>query len=642
MSREEDRERQPLLAGQRQDESSPPTGGVKGLVNKLKDRWHIYKILAVTLLMYTSTIGPYAALLDLSRALACAEYYQRFPDANQQGLLDSTASNKDQRGVCDNAWIERSSARAISTMEICGSLCATLAIFFIQPRMQRWGPKRILLVSVGFLLLDRTANLFWPLGYPFRPMDAPMTLSAITVRRLFVAVTCLANVAGGELVPLMCLRLIITKASTASDRTANMVSLQLMNLIGVSVAPTLTVGLGSLFPFSSTRTDRMLLRLGHYLQHLCASNTILASLFTSTPPVVVPPTQRADPTNVAPYLVSLMTVIITLICIVTLLPSEQTQADSADQDASPSSSVKSSNSESMFYRVWPHRDIDGHRDWRIVLICLTTMSYLATAYSLMIFLQFCGHALHWGQESVALLVSVLGVSRVVCLLGIVPLATAYFQRTTTRPTILRGLSLEEIKAISQHVPADEPPIESAFEVPGDPSDEVRGAVTTWQAMVDRGVLRFSLIADIIGWFLTAVFTATGNAVMIAVSGCISALGAAAMPVRMSIDLVIVQDVIARSVERTGSQGPETTEEEHNSQHQRPSQQSQAYAQELYFALVGFFSSFITILTPILDTWIYGMTLDTYPAINWLVACFFFLITYVLHFSMSIHHRRAQQ
>lgn len=499
-----DEERQPLLGS---NDSAPHHQSGKGCLSytsiwaAVRDKWPIYRVLLVALLVYTSTVGPVTTVLELTRALACAEYYQHHPPSQaRQSALQSSDSEK----LCSNDWIEGRSAQAYSTINVVGSMLATASILLIEPHLSRWGRKRVFIFSTSVLLLDRTVSLFLPIGYPYGPTASQMAVSPEWVMRIFLGFSILANMFGGEIVPILCLRLIITDASSAGSKTTSLLGLQRMNIISVSVGPVLTTWLGSLFPVSSGSMIRLFSRIGDQFQRLGMHTS------PSSGPVPVPllPRERPLPpispgmeqNNVAPFLVSLLTVIATIITSAVILPADEAceaSPSSLQQDSPPKE-----RRESMFWRIWPRRDIDGNRDWRILAIIVVAMCHMGSAYSSMIYIQFFGHALHWGQEATAFLISSMGITRAITLFLVAPLWTAYFERTIKRPGPLRQLSLDEIKAIAEEAPAVDAPIESTSEIrptgrQGDSSSlsvdpyVIRGAIATWRARIDRSVLGLS-------------------------------------------------------------------------------------------------------------------------------------------------------
>lgn len=646
------------------EETSPLLGGSEGQSNngteddrirsdwmkKIRERWPIVRILFVTLLMYICSVSTFPAQIQLTRSLACAQYYEQHPPSLITKSLKSFKMQREQPiDLCDIDQVERQTASTLSLIQTFASLSATFSLFFLQPKLRKWGKKTIFLASIAILLFDRLPPLFLPIGYPFRSIEEPMKISSVTSFRLYVGLSMIGNLMGSELIGSLCVRLFITEASSAGNKTEGLLGVAQMNIISLTIGPALTAWLGTLIPFSSSNLVKFLTSFRHSQNE---QPTLPAPLNHGP----IPPTSPAiKAENVAPYLISCITILLTLITAYILLPADHRE-ENTNQHNEDHLNSKSKGREPFYWRLWPRKDIDGKRDWRIAKIVLVTMCHLGCAYTLNIYVVYFGHAFHWGPESVSLILSWLGIARLFTLFIVTPFMIAYFERKVRKPVPIQQLTLKEIKAIAKEAPADEPPIDSDSEIrprnsygsireeqEGATSHTIRGAVITWRALVDRKMLKTAWSFDIFGWILCAFFTAFHSASLLLLSAAVVAFGAPALAVRQSVDLVIVGDVLARTNEfhTQRIQREETENEEQMSSFPTFSQQTRSkdiQADELYFSLSSFFESLITFLSPLWSTLIYNRTLTTFPAANWLMAVGLYSIAMIVHFSMPLHVR----
>lgn len=638
-----DEERRPLLGDQARTDDQTDNNknhSIQTFSDKFRERWPIVKLLIVALLMFICSSAIFPAQIQLVRSFACAEYYEQHPHS---AISESLITLKDDRvDLCDIDEVERRSASILSFVQIIGSLMATISLFILQPRLRKWGKKTIFLISIAILLFDRVPALFLPIGYPFRSLDEPMPISSTDSFRIYIGLSVLGNLMGTELLGLFCMRLFVTEASSTGNKTQGLLGIAQMNIISITIGPALTAWLGALIPFSSSS----FLKLFTVFRHLHASQDDQPTLPAPPTHGPIPPTPPvAQIENVSPYLISTITIILTFIISYILLPADHRE-DETDASVPDDQISKPKGREPFYWRLWPRRDIDGKRDWRILKVVLVAMLHMGSAYTINIYVTFFGHSFHWGPESVSLILSWLGIARLFSLFIVTPFLIAYLERVVRKPAPIQHLNLEEIKAIAKEAPSDEPPVESVSEFRprdtyGSTSEEqedsttshtVRGAVVTWRALVDRSVLKLSWCFDISGWALCAVFTALGSPSLLLLSAAVVALGAPAQAVRQAVDLVIVGDVLARTVEypHQENEGDEIEEDQ--------LVQSNVHADEIYFSLSSVFESMITFISPIFSTYVYNRTLTTFPAANWLTAVVMYSFAFILHFSIPLHVR----
>lgn len=644
-----DEERRPLLSGEGQTTNQSNDNEIHSNQNfsaKFREKWPIIRLLIVALLMFICSSGTFPASIQLIRSLACAEYYEQHPHSTiTESLISFKRPSNDPVDLCDIDEVERRSASILSFIQIIGNLSATISLFIIQPRLRKWGKKTIFLTSIAILLFDRVPPLFLPIGYPFRSPDEPMTISSTNIFRLFIVLSVIGNLMGAEVVGMLCMRLFVTETSSAGNKTQGLLGMAQMNIISITIGPALTAWMGSLIPFSSSSFIKLfkLFRNTHGNQN---DQPTLPAPPTHGPIPPTPPVIKVE--NVAPYLISTITIILTFVTAYVLLPADHREDEHGDQIN------KSKGRETFYWRLWPRKDIDGQRDWRILKITLVAMLHIGSAYTINIYVVFFGHSFHWGPESVSLILSWLGIARLFTLFIVTPFMIAYFERAVQKPAPIEHLTLEEIKAIAKKAPSDEPPIESVSEFrPRDTygstttttttEDEetftptshlMRGAVVTWRALVDRSVLKVAWLFDISGWALCAIFTAFGSASLLLLSAAIVALGAPGQAVRQAVDLVIVGDVLARTAEHP-RQRIEEVDRPISSTNQA---QSDVHADEIYFSLTSVFESMTLFISPIFSTYIYNRTLTTFPAANWLLAVGLYTAAFILHFTMPLHIR----
>ncbi|PWN34057.1 uncharacterized protein FA14DRAFT_191150 [Meira miltonrushii] len=640
-----DEERRPLLGGEGQTDNQTDNNKVHSnqtFSDKFRERWPIAKLLIVALMMFISSSAIFPALIQLVRSFACAEYYEQHPHS---AIMQSLVSFKnDPVDLCDIDEVERRSASILTFIQIIGSLMATISLFILQPKLRKWGKKTIFLISIAILLFDRVPALFLPIGYPFRSPDDPMPISSTTSFRIFIGLCMLGNSMGSEFVGLFCMRLFVTEASSTGNKTQGLLGIAQMNIISITIGPALTAWLGTLIPFSSS-TFLKLFTLFRHTHDDQERQPTLPGPPTHGPIPPVPPAAKIE--NVSPYLISTITILLTLVIAYILLPADHRE-DEIEESASDDHTNKTKVREPFYWRLWPRKDIDGKRDWRILKVVLVAMLHMGSAYTINIYITFFGHSFHWGPESVSLILSWLGIARLFSLFIVTPFLIAYLERVVQKPAPIQHLKLEEIKAIAKEAPVDEPPVESASEFRpretyGSTSEEeednttshtIRGAVVTWRALVDRSVLKLSWCFDISGWALCAIFTVFGSASLLLLSAAVVALGAPAQAVRQAVDLVIVGDVLARTAEHPHQriEGETGIEEDQQVAH------SNAQADEIYFSLSSIFESTITFIGPIFSTYVYNRTLTTFPAANWLTAVVMYTIAFILHFSIPLHVR----
>lgn len=498
----------------------------------VREQWPIYRVLLVGLFATMGLTGPASAYFNMSRTLSCAEYYEHYPSHALNSVAPFAAAapsrGDDAATLCNLDAIEESSNTKLLISDVVGSLVSIFAMLFIGPRLSTWGRKPFLLLACACAGVGYLFFAFLPHGYPYGPHASDMPISPTNVARLFVAAGIFANLVGGQTTIMCCLRLMLTDHSSAATKSRNLMLFQLVFYGGIAVGPGLTAILSALFPLSGETMARGLVNLWSHIQKTAPAADSLhhhpTAAMAPSEPMPLPDKGNAEALNVTAFIAASVFMACAFVITVVLHSGMNkvnhpltrgrdadgsTEALAAQDESHPSRSSEPA----LLKHVLPKRDALGRLDWRVSVAMIVAMLHLGTGYCFNIYLQFVGHALHWDAESVGFLLSWLGSARVLTLLGLVPLWVAYFERTTRRPPVLRGMTLDEIKAHGSHARADEPPASdaSAFahatptQVERDAEastgrdereehqmeKELDGAVAIWRAQVDRRLLALS-------------------------------------------------------------------------------------------------------------------------------------------------------
>lgn len=601
MSSQGDDEQSPLL--------SPTSTSIQPstYLESFRQSWPVYRVLLVALLIYMGNIGSVPAAIAFSRNLACAQYYHKQTEVYRPPT----------EHLCRLDEIEKNSANILLTINVINSMTSCLSMLYIGPRISAWGRKPVLLLSTFVVMFTYVSALFLPLGYPFKQRSQILNISPDWASRIFIGFALLGGCLGGDSVPTCCLRLMIADRSTVSTKTSNYLFLTLTNLLGVSLGPALASLVADRFPLTQLPI------VGWWS-------------FQQLPPPHKDPVPPLNPdvayTNITSFLVGITLLGLAALCNIILLP-----ADHAIEEEDTTFKESSKNYFTIFTHLWPQHDINGQLDWRLIKVIIISSVHIAAAYSINVYLQFFGNFLEWGPEAVGYLLSWLGITRIFTVVLIVPLWVVVFERTTRRSAILQRMSLSEIKMRAKGVPVDEAPENdtSAINLPQDApqqgaSHTVEGAIAMWRARVDRRILQTSWIFDIFGWLTAFTSTLLSSTSGLLLGGVVTAIGGASMPARISVDLVIVGDVFARR--RNELQTQTHVDQTHQHLHST----SLDIASDVYFSLVTIAENIATTVSPIVATYVYDNTLDSFPAANWLVPVAYYTIAYSIHFSMPVH------
>lgn len=541
----------------RDDEQTPlARSGERERERVAASSWPVLRLLVVPFILGLLQTVATAAEVDALRSLACTEYYAYNAPA-QASEPDATS--------CRLPVVEAHFSDLMFRVTVSVTL-ANLLGMLIYGRHFRLGTRRWM-AALGMLgnLVARIPMVILPLAqYPYLLSGSLRAISATAMVRIYWACLIACGLSGASELVVLCLDSYIVDDSSPQIRSSLFARIQVAQLLGASIGPTLGHVAVALFPNMANR------RFG-YTHPLHPHAPFLF--------------------NTASYWLTIVIAFIGIVWVAFVvrpltLPSKTKHAHGQSPQIAPHWLGQ--------YRLLVPRHIRGWKyDCRIAQFTLAESFNGLAVEGVVVLVYILGYVFRWGQTELSYALTVSNTLNLAMTVFGFPLVTRVIMRHQRPSAGMRGMSPDAVHRCLELRDADH-----------DVSDEQRQAVQMWRTKVDLNAARLSLASNTLSWLTLALGVWLLSPAVVIIGGCALSLGVCAAPMIRSAACTVA-DVI------TGAQSALPVP--HGARGVAPRRGADSY-----LVIVSTLLLPVMLTGPVLRNWVYSATLSTFPGAFFIV------------------------
>lgn len=517
--------------------------------------WPVLRLLVVPFILGLLQTVATAAEVDALRSLACTEYYAH--SAPAQGSEPDATS-------CRLPAVEAHFSDLMFRVTVSVAL-ANLLGMLVYGRHFRLGTRRWM-AALGMLgnLVARIPMVILPLAqYPYLLPGSLRAISVSAMVRIYWACLIACGLSGASELVVLCLDSYIVDDSSPQIRSSLFARIQVAQLLGASIGPTLGHLAVALFPTMANR------RFG-YIHPLHAHAPFLF--------------------NTASYWLTIVIAFIGIVW-VAFVVRPLTLSGKAKHTHGPAPQVAPHWLGQ--YRLLVPRHIRGWMyDCRIAQFTLAESFNGLAVEGVVVLVYILGYVFHWGQTELSYAFTVSNTLNLAMTVFGFPFVTRTIMRHQRPSAGMRGMSPDTVHRClelrdTEHI-----------------SDEQRQAVQLWRTKVDLNAARLSLASNTLSWLTLALGVWLLSPAVVIIGGCALSLGVCAAPMIRSAACTVA-DVI------TGAQS--TLPVPHGARGVAPRRGADSY-----LVIVSTLLLPVMLAGPVLRNWVYNATLETFPGAFFIV------------------------
>ncbi|WFD33628.1 non-specific serine/threonine protein kinase [Malassezia cuniculi] len=535
-------------------ERAPLLGGGGRSVQQLGP---ILRLLVVPFVLGLLQTVATAAEVDALRSLACTEYY----DVHSP-LLGSGPD----KASCRLPEVEAHFSALMLRVTITVTL-ANLLGMLVYGRLFRLGARRWMAVlGMTGNLVARIPMVVLPLAqYPYLLPNSLRSWDPHTMVYIYWGCLVFCGFSGASELVVLCIDSYIVDASSPHVRSKLFARIQIAQLLGASMGPTLGHFAVSLLPSLTNR------RLG-YVQPI--GDTFAPYLF-----------------NTASYWLAIAIAAFGILWMavgVRELPSSESTKCTCEPQMQVAPDWLGQ------YRLLVPQHIFGWEyDFRVAKFTLAEALNGLSVEGIVVLVYVLGYVFHWGQAELSLALTVSNSLNLAMTVFGFPVMVKAMMRNQHRPELMQEMSDEVIHSTLE-----------ACECETDLSASQRATVRLWRAKADLNAARFSLACNTLSWLTLALGVWLLSPAVVIVGACALSLGICAAPMIRSAACTVA-DIISNNQKTLpvppGVQGVDPHR-----------------GADSYLVIVSTLLLPVLLVGPVIRNWIYSATISTFPGAFFIV------------------------
>lgn len=444
-------------------------------------RGQILRLLAVPFILGLLQTVATAAEVDALRSLACTAFF-----AGHQYHADELDSTS-----CRAPAVEAHFSDLMFRVTVSVTF-ANLVGMLVYGRLFSLGARRWMAV-LGMVgnLVARIPMVILPLSrYPFLLPQSLRAWSPSTMVHIYWACLVICGLSGASELVILCMDSYIVDAASPHVRSQLFARLQIAQLLGASVGPTLG-------QFAVTALPAVANRYFGYAHPV--GRDYSEFLF-----------------NTASYWLAISIAAFGICWVVfgvQALPKSNTYECKCGKK-----SLVAPDWLGQYRLLLPRRVSGWHYDSRIAQFTMSESLNGLSVEGVVVLVYVLGYVFHWGQAQLSLALSVSNSLNLIMTVFCLPVAVKEILRRQQRPRLMQDMPDDTVRKCID-----------ACECDDTVSDRQRTEVRMWRARADLNAGRFSLLSNVISWLLLAMGVWLENTGIVIIGACALSLGVCAAP-----------------------------------------------------------------------------------------------------------------